>query len=102
MSFGYLYVPMDIARVRNWRFIVFSGPYRWVYAPAVQPHQFVPHYTITITNGFSFYKKHIFDFTTKFCNIFHFIFQYFDSTCLIYCLITSLKPFTFRKFELSY
>ena len=43
----------------------------------------------TVRKGFLLYKKRIFDFTTKFCNIFHFIFQYFDSACLISYIIAS-------------
>ena len=33
----------------------------------------------TVTKGFLFYKKHTFDVSIIFFNIFYFIFQYFDS-----------------------
>ena len=45
----------------------------------------------TVTKSFSFYKIHIFDFTTIFCNIVHFIFQYVDSVCFISYLIMCFK-----------
>ena len=44
------------------------------------------------TKGFSFYKKHTFDFASNiFCNMLHFIFQYFDSACQICHLIRYYK-----------
>ena len=53
----------------------------------------------TIKKCFSFYEKHIFNFTTIFCNILHFIFQCFGSTCLICYLIPCYKLVLSSKFN---